>query len=238
MTNPGGFTGYGPNVWGLTACDGPGSAGYFGYIARGAPPPENDDGTIAPTAAGGSIPFAPEVCTPALRYMYDQYRANIWTGYGFRDAFNLKANWWGPDVIGIDQGPIIIMAENYRTGNVWKLFMQSPEIQRGLQAAGFTTVDAIKDNAGVLPAVYSLEQNYPNPFNPVTVVNYALPRRGHVTLKVYDLLAQEVSTLVDDVKDAGRYDVTFDAHALASGVYYYRLNADGEVRVRRMLLLR
>jgi len=238
MTNPGGFTGYGTNVWGLTACDGPGSAGYFGYIARGAPPPENDDGTIAPTAAGGSIPFAPEVCTPALRYMYDQYRANIWTGYGFRDAFNLKANWWGPDVIGIDQGPIIIMAENYRTGNVWKLFMQSPEIQLGLQAAGFTTVNAVEDNAGVLPAVYSLEQNYPNPFNPVTVVNYALPRRGHVTLKVYNLLAQEVSTLVDDVKDAGRYDVTFDAHALASGVYYYRLNADGEVRVRRMLLLR
>jgi hypothetical protein len=98
----------------------------------------NDDGTIAPTAAAGCLPFAPEICLPTLRHFYDQYRTNIWTGYGFRDAFNLTANWWDPDVIGIDQGAILLMIENYRTQNVWRKFMQGAEIQRGLQAAGFT----------------------------------------------------------------------------------------------------
>lgn len=140
IANPGQFAGYSSNVWGLTACDGPGSAGFFAYIARGAPPAENDDGTIAPTAAGGSLSFTPEYSLPSLRYFYDQYRTNIWTGYGFRDAFNLQANWWGPDVLGIDQGPIVLMAENYRSQRVWKLFMQNAEIQRGLKAAGFVNL--------------------------------------------------------------------------------------------------
>ena len=132
------FAGYSSNVWGLTACDGPGYGSFSGYNARGAPPAQNDDGTIAPTAAGGSLPFAPEICLPALRYFYDQWRTNIWNPYGFRDAFNLTANWWDRDVLGIDQGAILLMIENYRSQNVWRRFMQIPEIQRGLRAAGFT----------------------------------------------------------------------------------------------------
>ncbi len=137
MANPGGWRGYGPNCWGLTACDGPGFAPYHAYRARGAPPPENDDGTIAPTAAGGSLPFAPEVCLPALRHFYEAYRERLWTPFGFRDAFNLTADWWDPDVLGIDQGPILIMAENYRTGRVWRRFMKNEIIRRGLARAGF-----------------------------------------------------------------------------------------------------
>ena len=137
IANPGGFKGYGPNVWGLTACDGPGSNDTHSYIARGAPPSENDDGTIAPTAAGGSIPFAPEECIRALRHMYETYREKIWCGYGFRDAFNIGENWWGADVIGIDQGPILVMVENYRTGRVWEVLRGNEVIQRGLKRAGF-----------------------------------------------------------------------------------------------------
>jgi hypothetical protein len=143
IANPGAFAGYSSNVWGLTACDGPGFGGYAGYNARGAPPAQNDDGTIAPTAAGGSLPFAAEICQPALKTMYNQYLTNIWTLYGYRDAFNLSANWWDTDVLGIDQGPILLMAENYRSQNVWRLFMRSPEIQRGLQAAGFTNLNFV-----------------------------------------------------------------------------------------------
>jgi hypothetical protein len=143
IANPGRFSGYGSNVWGLTACDGPGFGSYAGYNARGAPPAQNDDGTLAPTASGGSLPFAPEVCLPALRTMYSQFLTNIWCGYGFRDAFNLSASWWDTDVLGIDQGPILLMAENYRTQSVWRVFMRSPEIQRGLQAAGFTNLNFI-----------------------------------------------------------------------------------------------
>ena len=137
IANPGKLKGYGEMVWGLTACDGPGFGKFQAYSARGAPPPENDDGTIAPTAVGGSLPFAPEICLPTLRHFSDQYRTNIWTSYGFCDAFNLTANWWDPEVLGIDQGPILIMIENYRTGRVWKTFTKASEIQRGLKVAGF-----------------------------------------------------------------------------------------------------
>jgi len=98
----------------------------------------NDDGTLAPTAVVGSLPFAPEICLPTLRRLYDQFRTNLWTGYGFRDAFDLTANWWGPDVLSIDQGAILLMVENDRSQCVWRRFMRSPEIQRELLAAGFT----------------------------------------------------------------------------------------------------
>ena len=138
IENPGHFPGYGSNLWGFTACDGPGgSKRYFTYMARGAPPPENDDGTIAPTAPAGSLPFTPEQSVAALREMYNRFRTQIWTEYGFRDAFNLEAKWFDPELIGIDQGPIVIMIENYRSGLVWKRFMEIPEIQRGLERAGF-----------------------------------------------------------------------------------------------------
>ena len=135
IANPSQRVGYASNVWGLTACDGP-----SGYAARGAPPSQNDDGTIAPTAAGGSMPFAPEYCLPALQYFYSHFRTRIWTAYGFRDAFNLGAQWWGPDELGIDQGPIVIMIENYRTQRVWRRFMQNDEVKRGLQRAGFVSL--------------------------------------------------------------------------------------------------
>ena len=141
IANPLNRVGYSSNVWGLTACDGPNQTingtTYLGYSARGAPPAENDDGTIAPTAAGGSMAFTPEFSLPTLRYFYTQYRPRIWTAYGFRDAFNLGAQWYGSDELGIDQGPIVIMIENYRNQRVWRLFMRNEEVQRGLQRAGF-----------------------------------------------------------------------------------------------------
>ncbi len=146
IANPLSRVGYGSNVWGLTACDGP-----TGYAARGAPPAQNDDGTIAPTAAGGSMPFTPEFSLPTLSYFYSHFRRNIWTAYGFRDAFNLGAQWYGSDELGIDQGPIVIMLENYRTQRVWKLFMRNEEIQRGLQRAGFIPLPSIAARVQALP---------------------------------------------------------------------------------------
>jgi len=146
IANPLNRVGYGSNVWGLTACDGP-----TGYAAHGAPPAENDDGTIAPTAAGGSLAFAPEYALPALRQFYTQYRPRIWTAYGFRDAFNLGAQWYGSDELGIDQGPIVVMIENYRTQRVWQLFMRNEEAQRGLQRAGFVPLPSMAARVQVLP---------------------------------------------------------------------------------------
>lgn len=127
---------YSTLVWGLTACDGP-----SGYTARGLPPGGSDDGTIAPTAAGGSIAFVPEYSVPTLQKFYSNgFRQKIWTAYGFCDAFNIGQAWFDNAELGIDQGPIVIMIENYRTQKVWRLFMQNPEVQRGLQRAGFVNL--------------------------------------------------------------------------------------------------
>ncbi|MBX3731501.1 MAG: Tat pathway signal protein [Verrucomicrobiae bacterium] len=126
------FPNYGPLEWGLTACDGP-----DGYAARGAPPPENDDGTLAPTAVGGSLPFAPEVCLPTLRALETNHRDRLWGPYGFRDAFNRTRDWWATDTLGIDQGAILLMAENYRTGSVWRRMKRGGVLERGLKRAGF-----------------------------------------------------------------------------------------------------
>jgi|GEM_PF-463085 len=143
------FTGYSSTIWGITACDGPPPTG---YTARGLPPAGFDDGTIAPTAAGGSMCFTPEYSLPTLEAFYSSYRTNIWTGNGFRDAFNLGLGWWDTDEIGIDQGPIVIMIENYRTQRVWQLFMQNAEVQRGLQRAGFVTLPYVPLNLQPVPA--------------------------------------------------------------------------------------
>jgi hypothetical protein len=87
-----------------------------------------------------------------LRYFYTQYRPRIWTAYGFRDAFNLSQQWYGPDELGIDQGPIVIMIENYRTQRVWRSFMQNQEIQRGLQRAGFVSLPFMPLQPAAQPA--------------------------------------------------------------------------------------
>lgn len=132
IANPAGHVGYGPMMWGITACDGP-----DGYGARGAPPAENDDGTIAPTAVGASMPFAPEICLPTLRNIHDKWGPRLWTRYGYRDAFNASRDWAATDVLGIDQGAMLLMIENYRTGAVWHRMMGHPVIRRGLKRAGF-----------------------------------------------------------------------------------------------------
>jgi hypothetical protein len=149
IMNPLGWAGYGSNVWGLTACDDP----YVGYQAHGAPPTFNDNGTLAPTAPGGAIAFTPEYSLPALQYLYRQYRTSLWTAYGFRDAFNLNnVPWFDSDELGIDQGPIVIMIENYRNQRVWQRFMRNPEIQRGLQLAGFVPLPTMAVSVSVTPA--------------------------------------------------------------------------------------
>ncbi|RRB07332.1 glucoamylase family protein [Larkinella rosea] len=145
VENPGGFTGYEADVWGLTASDGPkdtiiNGRPFFSYRARGASATQVvDDGTIAPTAAGGSIPFTPEESIRALQLMKYRFGKKIYGPYGFKDAFNLSypGQWFDPDYLGIDSGPILLMAENYRTNLIWNLMMRSPTIRRGLLRAGF-----------------------------------------------------------------------------------------------------
>ncbi len=161
IANPGGWKGYAPNVWGLTACDGPDARAvvngreveFWGYSARGAAfGEERDDGTLAPTAALGSLPFAPEIVVPAVTEMHGRYGAHLYSTYGFLDAFNPSvpdgtpvkagrvvpgAGWFDTDYLGIDQGPILAMIENHRNGFVWRVMRRNAHVQRGLRRAGF-----------------------------------------------------------------------------------------------------
>lgn len=150
------FKGYSEEVWGLTACDGPGWAEhewqgekitFRSYSARGtAVDYEVDDGTIAPTATGGSIAFAPEICIPALKSMFDIYGEQLYQEYGFLDSFNPtftwgegnENGWFDDDYLGIDQGPIVVMIENHRTGLIWEIMKKNPYIIKGLKKAGFS----------------------------------------------------------------------------------------------------
>jgi hypothetical protein len=125
------FKGFGPDCWGLTASDGPKGYGIYGA------PHGYCDGTIAPTAAISSIVFTPKNSIKAMKHMYEVYGERIWGKYGFTDAFNPSLGWYSEKNIGIDQGPIVLMIENYRTGMVWKYFMRIPNIQRALALCGF-----------------------------------------------------------------------------------------------------
>lgn len=130
IDNPKKYAGYGENCWGLTAGD-----SYKGYVAHC---PEVDLGVIQPTAAISSMPFTPEYSMQALRYFYEEKGDKIWSDYGFTDGFSDSHNWYAGSHLAIDQGPIVVMIENYRSGLLWKLFMQIPDIQKGLKTLGFT----------------------------------------------------------------------------------------------------
>ena len=163
IDNPGKWRDYGDDIWGLTACDGPMDATvtidgrkrqFWSYTARGAADGEiRDDGTIAPTAAASSIAYTPGLSTKAIEAMASRYGENVYAKYGFLDAFNPtlrsadkvqhgridpNAGWFDVDYLGIDQGPVVAMIENYRSGLVWNTMRKNPHIVEGLRRAGFT----------------------------------------------------------------------------------------------------
>jgi hypothetical protein len=128
------FPDYSEDLWGITASDSP-----KGYVAWGGPPATGPiDGTVVPSAAGGSLPFMPRETMRVLRTIKDRYGSQAWSRYGFVDAFNPLTKWSDSFVLGIDTGITLVMAENVRTGFVWNTFMKNPEARRGMQRAGFT----------------------------------------------------------------------------------------------------
>lgn len=129
VRNPKNFVGYGENCWGLTASD--------NHISYNAHSPTNDLGVISPTAALSSFPYTPTESMKALKFFYYTIGDRTWGEYGFYDAFNVTEDWYANSYLAIDQGPIIVMIENYRTGLLWNLFMSAPEIQSGLDKLGF-----------------------------------------------------------------------------------------------------
>jgi hypothetical protein len=142
------FPDYSDDLWGITASDSD-----KGYEIWGGPPSTGPiDGTIVPCAAAGSLPFTPAASMRVLRTIKNRYEAGTWSHYGFVDAFNPLKNWYDSDVVGIDSGITMVMAENARTGFVWKTFMKNPEAQRGMDRAGFKSYQAATtQEAGASP---------------------------------------------------------------------------------------
>ena len=159
--NPYGFTGYSADCWGLTASDDP-----DGYAAH-APYTSNDNGTISPTAALSSFPYTPDESMRALKHFYRNKGEKIWGWMGFKDAFNESRNWYADTYLAIDQGPIIGMIENYRTGLLWDLFMANPEIGTMLDAIGFKASPNQVETENVKDRLLL----FPNPANEIIHLN-------------------------------------------------------------------
>jgi exo beta-1,2-glucooligosaccharide sophorohydrolase (non-reducing end) len=135
IDNPGKHRTYGSDAWGITASDGP-----RGYVPE-APDPQDDKGTLAPTGALASFPYTPDASMAAFKHFYRDLGDRVWGIYGPIDAYNLDDDWWSPICMGLNQAPITVMVENYRTGLLWKLFHSNPEIQTMLKKLDVTTAD-------------------------------------------------------------------------------------------------
>ncbi|OIV41751.1 glucoamylase family protein [Flavobacterium johnsoniae] len=134
VENPKKIDGYGPNYWGLTASYSRNPDGSIGYNAH---MPSNDQGVISPTASISSIVYTPKESLVVMRNLYENHKTETWGNAGFYDALSLGNNWVAKRYLAIDQGPEVVMLENYRTGLLWKLFMNAPEVKQGLTKLGF-----------------------------------------------------------------------------------------------------
>ena len=237
--NPNHMLGYSDSLWGLTASDDP-----SGYVAHGAPPAQSDDDTITPTAAISSLPFTPAESMRCIRNLWNNYRTYarpasnpLWGVYGFKDAFNLGFQWVGTDYLGIDQGPILLMIENARTGKVWQRMMANADIQRGLASAGFQSYVLGVGGPHDPLAGLALAAPSPNPLHGSSSITYSLPRAGRVRLAVYDVTGRQVAVLAAGERAAGTHRESFDAAGLPDGVYLTRLEMGGLERTQRCVVL-
>ena len=243
ISNPKSYTGYNENCWGLTASY---SIPGVDYLAHD---PGNDNGTIAPTAALSSMPYTPDESIAVLKYFYRNYTASLWGEFGFKDAFNLtyssngvSGEWFSDGYLAIDQGPIIVMIENYRSGLLWNLFMSNPEIQTALDAIGFSP-DSTTDVNDEIQNVndFNLVGNYPNPFNPSTTIVFNLPERERVTISIFNYLGERVSDLVNDEFNAGENKIVWNGfndqnEPVCSGIYLYRISTKNHALYGKMIL--
>jgi len=227
IANPKNHAGYGPDSWGLTASDNP-----WGYLAH-EPVFDRDNGTIAPTAALSSMPYTPAQSMAALKHFYRDLGARLWGYYGFFDAYNIGQNWFASSYLAIDQGPIIGMIENHRTGLLWDLFMANPEIQPALDSIGFVP------EASALQADLSL---------PVEVVVYPNPNNGQFNLlldaaepfiaqiQLTDALGRQVRNWGAFYIQNGENNLSFDSNGLPAGVYQLWLTSGARRHTQKILV--
>jgi hypothetical protein len=233
IVNPESHQGYAADCWGLTACDGPN-----GYSAHDIYP-SNDEGTIAPTAALSSMPYAPEDCMAALRKFYRVLGKDLWGPYGFYDAFNLNQNWYANSYLAIDQGPIIGMIENQRTGLLWKLFMQNPEIAPALQALGFQSDSSPAEEAFAVKFGFDALV-YPNPVlatEGVLQLELSLLKKQKLTAQISNLEGRVLQVLFKNRDlNTGIFQEEYQISNLNKGVYLLEIrNEAGGVWVQKIV---
>jgi len=216
--NPKQWLGYSTDNWGLTASDDP-----DGYLAH-EPMSITDNGTISPTAALSSMPYTPQQSLAALKYFYRQEGAKLFGLMGFYDAFNKTRSWYSDSYLAIDQGPIIDMIENARTGLLWKFFMQSPEIKPALDAIGFAT-DIVATSAQASNGLTVLKY-YPNPGIRNGFIEIELTKANKLNLAIFDIRGRQVKKEFENRSfTAGKQTIKVDLNDLIPGVYVLDLKA-------------
>ena len=205
IDNPKSFIGYSELAWGLTASDDP-----DGYLAH-EPGGNRDNGTISPTAAISSIPYTPEESIQTIRYFYEKKGLDLWGPMGFYDAYNPTRNWVADSYLAIDQGPIINMIENHRTGLLWKYFMENSEITAALDKMGF-----VKDSTGVSNEEWRVQQIeiYPNPVRNRLSIDLVFQEDAH-----YIIYSIEGKLLRQGII----YNDSIDLESLTEGIYYLKI---------------
>lgn len=231
IDNPKGFNDYGENLWGLTASDDP--AGYAAHE-----PVNMDNGTITPTAGLSSMPYAPEESIALFKNLYENYGAKIWGPYGFKDAFNPQQDWISNDYIAIDQGPIVVMVENYRSGLIWETFMKNPEIKNAFSKIGLTEeiISVEEEEVPIIAGNFHLLGNYPNPFNPVTVIKFNIPEKSEVSVDIYDMLGRRIAEVFRGILQSGINEVKWNGGGSSSGIYIYAVRYSGKTLTGKMVL--
>ena len=219
IANPKKFKGYGENCWGLTASDDP----VQGYLAHEPNSGPQDNGTIAPTAALGSFPYTPIESLGALKHFYREYGAELFGPMGFYDAFNPQLNWTANSYLAIDQGPIINMIENHRSGLLWKHFMGNAEIQTALKKIGFTA-DVTKVAAN--PATDLQLKIYPNPVKRNLDLSFVQASSETVKIELCDTAGRVVHRLLGPTRlNTGLQRQQFTLPALAKGTYFLQISS-------------
>lgn len=219
IANPKKFKGYGENCWGLTASDDP----VQGYLAHEPNSGPQDNGTIAPTAALGSFPYTPVESLGALKHFYREYGAELFGPMGFYDAFNPQLNWTADSYLAIDQGPIINMIENHRSGLLWKHFMANAEIQTALKKIGFTAdVTKVK----TLTATDLQLKIYPNPVKKNLDLSFVQASSETVKIVLSDTAGRVVHRLLGPTRlNTGLQRQQFTLPALPKGTYFLQISS-------------
>lgn len=243
--NPKNYIGYSSECWGLTA-----SYSIPGVDYTAHEPQLNDNGTIAPTAALSAMPYTPEQSLSALKYFYRSLGAKLWGDFGFKDAFNLTysragvaGEWYSNGYLAIDQGPIICMIENYRSGLLWKYFMQNPDLKNAMTKIPFFSEPNDIEEEPLIEKNFKLMGNYPNPFNGETRIEFYISNPFDFKIIIINPVGQKIRTLNSPKLSVGLNSVIWNGlddygNPVVSGPYFYIVNNRNQIFSGKMILLK